>query len=185
MKVLVYLTAVSLHSYQDETERVLLSESSSHHGLDLTEVTTEGPALSEGGVNSPGGDTQPGQQLGQGQRHQQHQGGHGQHPAVSQSVTAPSQRMILLGGGDHVETEHEDHVSDDDEDADHKENEALENFVPGDSIVEEILSVRLEQRMMTGAVLQPDGRRGKQSAATTLRISFLQENYCNFKQTHS
>ena len=75
--------------------------------------------------------------------------------------------MILLGGGDHVETEHEPRVGDDDEEAHHEENEALENLVPGDRIVEEILSVRLEQRMMTGTVLQPDGGRGKQSAATT------------------
>ena len=78
--------------------------------------------------------------------------------------------MILLGGGGHIEAEHEDQVGDDDQEAHHEENEALENFVPGDCIVEEILSVRLEQRMMAGAVLQPHGRRGKQCAAGNKEI---------------
>ena len=81
VEVLVDLVAVSLHSDEDETEGVLLSESSSHHGLDLTEVTTEGPTLGEGWVDTPGGHTETGQQLGQAQGHQQHQRGDRQHPS--------------------------------------------------------------------------------------------------------
>ena len=73
--------------------------------------------------------------------------------------------MILLGGGGNIEAEHEHQVGDDDEEAHHEENEALDNLVPGDCIVEEILGVRLEQRVMAGPVLQPHGGRGKQSAA--------------------
>ena len=87
VEVLVDLVDVSLHSDEDETERVLLSESSTHDGLELTELTAEGPALSEGGVNSPGGDTHTCEELGQGQRHQQHEGGDWQHPDSSQSVS--------------------------------------------------------------------------------------------------
>ena len=37
--------------------------------------------------------------------------------------------------------------------------------MPGDFIVEEILGVRLEQRMMAGAILQPDWGGGQQGAA--------------------
>ena len=92
MEVLVDLVAISLQSYQDEAERVLLSESSAHHCLDLTEVTTEGPTLSEGGVNSPGGHTDPSQELRQTQRHQQHQAGHRQHP--SSAVSGQSGDLI-------------------------------------------------------------------------------------------
>ena len=73
--------------------------------------------------------------------------------------------MILLGGGGNIEAEHEHQVGQDDEEAHHEENEALEDLVPGDGVVEEILGVRLEERMMTGTILQPHRRRGQQSAA--------------------
>ena len=161
VEVLVGLTDVSLHSYEDETERVLLSEGSPHHCLDLTEVAAEWPALREGGVNSPGGHAEPCQELAQGQGDQQQQGGDRQH----------------LGGGHHIQAEHEHQVGDDDEEADHEEDEALENLHPLDCVVEEVLSVWLEEGVVTGPVLQPHGGRGQQSAEDREILAF--QNFSN------
>ena len=48
--------------------------------------------------------------------------------------------------------------------------------MPGDGVVEEILGVRLQERMMTGTILQPHRRRGQESAERHLGVSF-QGNY--------
>ena len=97
--------------------------------------------------------------------------------------------MNLLRGSRHFEAEHEHQVGDDDEATDYEEDEALEDFVPGDFIVEEILGVRLEQRMMAGAILQPDWGGGQQGAAdiSVLFLAlfsslFLHGNYCSLNQ---
>ena len=94
--------------------------------------------------------------------------------------------MILLCGDDHVETKHEHQVGDDDEEADHEEDEALENLQPLHCVVEEVLSVRLEEGMMTGAILQPDWGRGQQSAGSynSILVFFCSEIVATNKDTN-
>ena len=59
------------------------------------------------------------------------------------------------------QTEHEEEIGHDDEKAFNEEDAALDDLNDGDDIASEVFSIGLEQRMMTGTILDPDRWRSK------------------------